>query len=370
MRCLSPSIPVLPLCVALFLCSGALLPTRADVTIGGSARAVAMGGAGLASGAAEGGTALNPALLAEATTQGIEWPTIDSHMNGQDYTDAFALLGSPRLHANTAFTFARDLGTQPDNMSASARMGLMLVQSELTADAALRVKILPNDAYQQWATAGGVMPAGAQADVVGVGLSDLPSIGLGLYLPSSSPSAGALAIGLRLRRTQIYYSHYVVDAAALAAGRPSVGAEMLGRDSLRSTSFAADLGFTYTPPTSQHFRMAFVVNNLVQPEKLAIADPLPAFLPNGRQMAPRTFNLGTALVDQNVTFAADLCDLTNALGDGRQARIGLELITAGGIALRGGYNSSFGLTYGLGWNGFGIAFTRQMPVLISQTMNF
>ncbi len=362
--------PTLPLVLTLALLLVPALSARADITLGGNARAIAMGGAGLASGDASEGAALNPALLADAGARmGIEWPTITTTFAGGSYADAFRLVGNPVLSAGDAANFATTLGSQNITMDASGSVGLLLPNSDFRANAALRVKILPNAAFQDWEQHGGTLSPDARADAVGVGMANWPSFGMGFYLPVNPQTTGMVAMGMRFKRTQVYYTHYIIDAATVAGGAPTLAPEMQGMDSRRTTSFSADLGFTYMPANTTHMRYAFVIDDLVQPKTIQFPGPTPAFLPADRQVLPRSYSLGTAYVDDNLTLAADWVDLSGAY-DRPQIRLGIETRLPNNLALRGGYNSTDGFTVGVGWGDIGLAYSAHAPMLISESIAF
>jgi hypothetical protein len=357
--CVSRSLPLLALFLAL------AVPVRADLSLGGTARAIAMGGAGLASGESPEGAALNPANLADAGARlGIEWPTVQTRMTGGRYTNAFKLVGSPVLRAGDAASFATGLGRDDVTLDASGSVGLLLPKSDLRANAALRVKVLPNASFEHWVQTGGTMPADAHVDTVGVGMANWPSFGMGFYLPSDPYVSGLVGMGVRFKRTSVYYTHYTMNAAG---GTSSVLApEMAGRDFHRATSFSADLGFTYMPPGTDHLRFAFVIDNLVQPKALDVAS---AFLPADRQVLPRAYSLGSAYIDTNLTLAADWVDIRGAR-DRPQLRLGVEARLPRAWALRGGYNTKYGFSVGLGWESIGIAYSERAPLLLSQSFAF
>lgn len=338
----------------LFCCAAA----RADISLGGDARAIGMGGAGLASAVDGGGS--NPSALADTGARfALEMPNITTRMTGFGYSDVFKLLGSPTLSAAKAFDLAKDLANGTPRLDVAASAGVLLPQADVRVQASLRAEVRANAAYRQLISGGPIDPS-AKADVIAGGLAMLPSVGLGMRLPMRE-DAGTLAVGARLKPTRAYYSHYVIDPAAFAAGTPALAAEMGGKTYLSTTTFSMDAGLTYTLPHLREARMALVVNNLIEP-KAVNAGPVSV------QLAPRTVSAGVALENGITTLAADLVDLTRAQGN-TQLRLGTET-RLGLLALRGGYNSSTGFTAGLGLGGFGLAFSQRAPIMLSHSVAF
>jgi hypothetical protein len=353
--------PVFFLCVLALL----MLPALADLTMGGDARAVAMGGAGLASGDVG---ANNPAILAYTGPRfGIEMPTISTRMAGTGYGDIYQLLGHPTLSGAKALSLVRDLANEAPKLDISASTGLLLPMADLQLSAALHAETGANSSYKAWVAGGkvGPAPAGAQADITAGGITTLPGIGLGMPMPIN-PARGSLAVGVRLKPTTAYYTHYVVDTAALAAGSPALAPEMNGRTSLRQSSFSADAGLLFTPAKNQNFHAALMVQNLIEPRAINFG---PSAGIANRQLAPRSISGGLALVNERITLAADLVDLTAAYGPA-QLRLGGEMRLTPALALRGGYNTATGFTGGLGLGTLGIAYSQRAPVMLSNSVAF
>lgn len=355
----------------LLLCTLVTMPALADITLGSDARAVAMGGAGLASNEATQANSLNPAALADTGMRfSIEWPTVNARMQGAGYGDALNMIGNPSLGAKDALDLATSLGKQDTRLDASATMGVLLPKMDLEAKAAMRTDITPNDAFKAWAKSGGAgLPsADARADVYAGGLVSLPSVGVGFHVPIGT-RAGTVAMGVRLKPVTAYYSHYIIDSTAIAADTPALASEMDGHDYLKQGSFSADLGLMYTPASMPNAHLALVVNNLIEPQAIRFGGTAPAGLTE-KQLAPRSISAGASLVGDRVTLAADLVDLTSAYGS-PQLRVGGELRLPGNLlALRGGYNTSTGFTAGVGIGGFGIAYSKHTPIMLSQSITF
>ncbi len=331
---------------------------HADIALGGEARAIGMGGAGLASALDSGGS--NPSSLADTGARfALEMPNISTRLTGFGYGDAIKLLGSPTLSPSKAFELAKDLANGTPRLDAAASAGVLLPQADVRVQATLRAEVRANDAYRQLISGGAVDPT-AKADIIAGGIATLPSVGLGMHVPMAE-ERGTLAVGVRLKPTRAYYSHYVIDPAAFLAGAPTLGAEMGGKNYLTATSFGVDAGLTYTLPRLREARVAVVVNNLIEPKAVSAGAV-------GIQLAPRTVSAGIALENGLTTLAADLVDLTSAQGK-TQLRLGTET-RLGLLALRGGYNTATGFTAGLGLGAFGIAYSQKAPVMLSHSVTF
>jgi len=356
---------------ALLLGLSLCLPACADLTLGGNARTVAMGGAGLASGDSSESATLNPATLAYTGLRfGIEWPTINTRMQGASFGDVFSLLGKPSLSPSKALDFALKLGDERTSLDATAGAGLLLPSSDIRATAALHAELDPNAAFQQWVSSGANpadLTGDARIDIYGAGVATLPSVGLGITLPNSGEGASRFSIGLRAKPVRSYYSHYIVDKDSVSGTEisPQRAVEMGGKDYLKQSSFGADLGLMYSPGSMPDLHLAVVVDNAIEPKALSFSSGTVA----SRQLSPRTVSAGMAYVKPMVTLAADLVDLTKAHGD-PQVRVGGELRLPLSLALRGGYNTVSGFTAGIGFGGLGIAYSKHTPILITEAIKF
>jgi hypothetical protein len=366
---LSLHVRTLPFAALLAVCFAASLPAGADVTLGASARDVAMGGAGLASGDAQ-GASTNPAFLADSgVLLGIIWPSVSTSTSGAvGLTDAIKLIGSAGVDADDAWKMLQELGQGPTTIEVSAHAGLALPRADLLASSTVRTEITPNEDFSDWLASdmAGDMPATARADVYSGGIATLPSLGFGFHLPEVKILPGKTSVGFRVKPTQIYYSHYVFDPAN-PDGAPAD--EMGGKSYLKNTSVSADAGVTFTPRAAPNLHFAVMVNNLLEPGAVRFATPSERFGAE-KQLAPRTVSVGTAWVNENITLAADLVDLTGKYGDSPQLRLGGEYRMLSGLALRGGYNTKNGVTAGIGLGSFGIAFSDSLPVMLSHTVAF
>lgn len=364
---LSSHVRALSLIFVLAAVIAALVPAAATVTAGANARSVAMGGAGLASGDTQ-DAVNNPAFLADSPQSfGIIWPSLNANADGVGFSDALKLIGDAKVDAKKALDLLTESGSNASTVDLSASGGLALPRGDLVATAAVHTEVMPNSAFSTWVKDGqsGTPPEGAQADIYSGGLATLPSLGFGFYLPSMTSMPGRTAVGFRIKPEQVFYSHYVFDGTS-PTGRPAD--EMGGKSFLKSSGLAADMGLTFIPQNAPNVHLALVVNNVLQPKAIRFAAPSERFGAS-KQLAPRTISVGTAWVNENLTLAADLVDLTHKV-DNSSLRLGAELRLPSGIALRGGYNTLNGLTAGIGIGGFGVAYSGKTPVMISNYISF
>ncbi|MHB9023351.1 MAG: conjugal transfer protein TraF [Armatimonadota bacterium] len=350
-------------------CLALALPIMADITLGGNARSVAMGGAGLAADDSPAAATVNPAALASTGPRiGVQLPTVNAGTEGLGFSDAFNLLSKATVDPDQALDYALTLGEKLTNLSSTVDAGLLLPYSDVRMNAALRTEVRPNESFKQWLASGanGEVPADARADIRAGAVTTLPSVGVGFHLPFGQ-SLGRMAVGVRLKPTQTYYSHYVVDAASLQSNTAVPDPEMGGASYRKQSSVSADLGFLFTPRALPNARLGLVVNNALEPAAIRLPTQTDGVLT--RQIAPRTVSAGAAYVTDYLVLAADVVDITKAVGN-PQLRLGAELRGNTGVALRGGYGSDTGFTAGVGYGNLGIAFTQNTPIMLTQSITF
>ncbi|MHB9107656.1 MAG: hypothetical protein ACYDCO_11430 [Armatimonadota bacterium] len=353
---------------ALIACLVASLPVVADITLGTSARSVAMGGAGIASGDAQ-GAGTNPAFLADSNAMlGIIWPSVSAGSNGAaGLLDAVKLITNAAVDSDEAWDMLKEAGEGTTTVEMSANAGLALPRADLLTSAAVHTEITPNADFSNWLKSGasGDLPATARADVYAGGTTSLPSLGIGFHLPALRSIPGKTAVGFRVKPSRMYYSHYVFDPEH-PRGTPAE--EMGGKSYLASSSFSADAGIIFTPQKADKLHLALMVNNLVEPKAVRFRAPSERFGLE-KQLAPLTVSVGSAWEDEKITLAVDLVDITGNAGESH-VRAGCEYRLPGGIAIRGGYNSRDGFTGGIGLGALGIAISKEAPVMISNSISF
>jgi len=353
---------------ALIACLVASLPAAADITLGTSARSAAMGGAGIASGDAQ-GAGTNPAFLADSDMLlGIIWPSVSAGADGAaGLLDAVKLISNATVDSGKAWDMLKKAGAGTTTVEMSATAGLALPRADLLTSAALHTEITPNTDFSSWLKSGatGDLPSTARADVYAGGTTSLPSLGIGFHLPVMRIMPGTTSVGFRVKPSRLYYSHYVFDPEH---PRGTPGEEMGGKSYLANSSFSADAGIIFSPKKADKLHLALMVNNLVEPKAVRFRAASERF-GTEKQLAPRTVSVGSAWEDKDITLAVDLVDITGNAGDSH-IRAGCEYRLPGGIAIRGGYNSLDGFTGGIGLGNLGIALSKEAPVMITNTISF
>ena len=389
-----------PVAAFALTCGGALAEDY-DYTFGADARAFAMGGAGLATTRNQPANArrFNPASLA-FTPKGfaIYSPSFSFRADGAiSTTKAYSYLFSGAEVSETT-DLIRRYGEEDSVFGFNTNIGFRVGSFELLVQGVAKARLLPNESLANWARSGSNLsnvPSDAQADVLAAGYLTLPSLAYAIKLPSGKKDApvegdgkdGATAggddkgydsaVGLRVRVLQTYYTRYFVNQTVVLGNIDPIRApELGGRDYLKDTGVAADVGFLFRPRAGKGVSAALVVNNLVKPDSKFRAVNAGLQQYQGRVDNNEEFDLlqttvsgGVALETGGLTVAADLMDLTSATRP-VDLRFGAEQQIGKSFALRGGYSSNTGITGGLGFFGFNIAFGERLPLEINKSIRF
>ncbi|MDX1932929.1 MAG: conjugal transfer protein TraF [Capsulimonadales bacterium] len=357
---------------------------QSDITFGGDARAFAMGGAGIALQNLSGANRINPATLAfEVRRFDLIAPSIAVRTENDlsvsrvyDYFFTGRLKDGGDLN-DIVRTFSGKDSVFGVNGSAGIRVGSV----EVSGFAVGKGRLLINNDLRNWIESGrpgeGSSTAirdnapNSRADVIAAGYYNLPAIGVGVRLPMPESARQHVAVGVRVKVMRAYYAHYLADAAVLDAAADAFAApELRGRDYLDKRGVGADLGFLWrqTPRPAGVFSAGLVVANVVNPRfKFSGTDRNGA--PTTVDLLKTTASLGAGYQWKGLTAAADLVDVTGG-GDSRQFRTGAEYAFGRNLALRGGYSSAGGFTYGGGLFGFNVAFGQRQPLEVVRTINF
>lgn len=389
---------LLPVAALALACSAAIAEDY-DYTFGADARAFAMGGAGLATtrNQTSNESRFNPASLA-FTPKGFALysPSFSFRTDGAiSTTKAYSYLFSGAEIGETT-DLIRRFGEEDSVFGINSNIGFRLGSFELMVQGVAKSRLLPNASLANWAKAGANLnnvPSDAQADVLAAGYLTLPSIAYAIKLPSRSRSEDATAdgadgansndkgydtaVGLRVRVLQTYYTRYFLNQTVIRGNiDPLRAPELGGRDYLKETGVAADVGFLFRPRAGKGVSAALVVNNLVKPNSKfrAINTGLQQY--QGRVGNNEEYNLlqttvsgGAALETGGLTIAADLMDITSATRP-VDLRFGAEQQIGKSIALRGGYSSNTGITGGFGLFGFNFAFGERLPLEVNKSIRF
>ena len=377
----------------LSLACGAALAEDYDYTFGSDARVFAMGGAGLAATRNQNYNErrFNPASLA-FTPKGyaIYSPSFSFRADGAiSTTKAYSYLFAGADIGDTT-DLIRRYGEEDSVFGFNTNIGFRVGSFELLVQGTAKARLLPNDSLANWSKSGANLnnvPADAQADVLAAGYLTLPSISYAIKLPSrhteedsteeDSTKGYDTAVGLRIRVLQTYYTRYFLNQTAVLGNiSPLRGPELGGRDYIKDTGVAADVGFLFRPRAGKGVSAALVINNLVKPNSKfrAINDGLQQY--EGRVGDNQEFNLlqttvsgGAALETGGLTVAADLMDITSATRP-VDLRFGAEQRIGNSLALRGGYSSNTGVTGGLRVFGFDFAFGERLPLEVNKSIRF
>ncbi len=311
-----------------------------DLTLGGDARAFAMGGAGVATNASSGGATRNnvASLAFDKGNVRVYMPNIGVRQKGavkqSDGLDYLLGLGS----LGGAAKLIRQFGTTDSSFALNASAGLRVGHLEVLTNAV---------------GSGRVTRKGTGAEVQIDGAYSLPSVGFASVLPGQKGRM-KLAVGGRLKYANIVYSRLLVDAA----GNVTTAPELSGRETDTTQGVAADLGLMWKEDNDGPLSLGIAVSNFIKPRG---GNPALGTLAT-------TASLGAGYVKKGMTFAVDLVDITAVTGKA-QVRTGAELM-AGPLPLRAGYSSATGFTYGTRLLGLDVAFSKRAPLEIGRTIRF
>lgn len=359
-------------CCFALACLLPCLASRGDITYGGNARAIAMGGAGLAIvDRSERNTRINPASLALLDRRfRVGLPSIGFHASGIPLDQAYKhLIEHPT--ENDAVSLARDFGKRQSDFGAALQWGLSAGHIELRAEGYASIHVIPNAALASWAqTADGdvrKLTGAERADMLGAGVVCLPTVGVAERV-SAAGSPTRVEAGVRVKLMRGIYTHYLVDSANLlnnTAGSPAP--ELHGRSSVSQYGLGVDLGLLAHPRDHAGFSGALVVMDLVEPN-LRFEGTDASGNPARYDIQPRSVSVGCAYEAGRTICAFDVVDLSRAYGN-VQARFGAEYTTRR-ISLRAGYASARGFTAGFGWGILQFAFGAKAPLTVTETLRF
>lgn len=347
-----------------------------DITYGGDARAFAMGGAGIAllnDSMNTGGTRTNPATLAYETQPiGVNFPSFALRGRGPislGSASGYLLRGTS---LSNAASLARDFASDDSDFAINANTSLRVGHIEISGFAVARGRIQPNASLRSWVDAGRPaqnFPLDARSDIFAAGYYTLPTIASALVLPNPQKRPYNYAVGGRLKYMTGVYTHYIANAQTFLTGDDALPAgEMGGKKTLLKRGIGADLGLLARRRDGHGITGGLVIANAVRPS--FTFDGTDRNGNNKRyDILQTTLSVGAGYSEHGTTFAADLVDITSAVDKG-QLRLGAEQRFGGKIALRGGYNTANGFTYGIGFFGFDVAFGRRQSLEVVRTLNF
>lgn len=320
-----------------------------------------MGGAGLALPFDAVHTAkLNPAKLAFGRkTLTLSMPTVSIGTRNIKLSEVRDYLkdSDNGTDGGSLTDLAKEFGDQNFDLGAWAEWGLTTSMWQLRGHGSVSAKVRPNSVLRDEVRNGNqVFSAGAQADGYAVGQTSVE-------IATARPVGSGAAIGIRVKSVRAYYSHFIADADDLNdVTDPEPAPELNGRDSVSRSGLAFDLG--YLTPIGKDNRTYFgaVVNNVVQPStSFDFQSPDNGDAP-ARTRTVNTFrrslDIGIGHLGASHTMAAlDVADVSNA-NRTREFRLGFEK-GLGRFAVRAGYGSRRGLTFGVGFLGINLSTTSR-----------
>jgi hypothetical protein len=349
--------------------------TIGNLTVGGDARAQAMGGAGIATGGA--GRA-NPGSLAFATGVGLGLPSIGlrtggalNNINKLSTVQTFISNNGTKEKGDAAKKLAKEFAGSDSSVGFNTQLGLRFGPLEVSAGGVAQGKITPDAALRNWATTNNPNPpVGASADVAAVALYSLPSVGFGMQLPAKTIKMGGLekqmkiGVGARVKYMNAAYTRYTATTIASDGTSQAVaGPELGGATYVSKKGLAADLGAVakWDGSNGAHLTAGIVATNFIKPALTFNGAGGTTFDPQVSRVSA-----GGSFEQKGLLIVGDIANLT---GGGSDLRFGAEK-KLGPLALRGGYSSKRGTTYGLGIFGIDIAFGKGQPLELVQTLRF
>lgn len=362
-----------------------------DYTIGSDARAFAMGGVGLAftRNVNSGERRFNPASLA-FTPKGFDFysPSVSVRSDGavsQQKAYEYIFSGAD---ASRVDNLVRSFSQEDSVFGTSIGLGFRVGSLEILADATAKARILPNSSLTQWAQGGSnlnTVPQDGFADVIAAGYVTLPSIAYAVKVPMGSKASREAdpnrgydgSVGLRVKVMQTYYSRYIADQNVVRGSVDALKApEMNGKDYLKKTGVSADLGFLMRPRAGKGLTGALVINNLIKPgsDFRAFNSGIQNYsgrINDGQEFKVQqtTISLGTAYETGGLSLGADLMDISSATRP-VDLRLGGEQKLGRFGAVRGGYSSNTGVSFGFGFFGIDVAFAERLPLEVNKTIRF
>jgi hypothetical protein len=358
---------------ALLLLLGAATFLHAQTAVQVGSRRAGMAGAGLAlpDDVLQTGR-VNPAAFAYARAFRLGIPTIGYQALGlslRQIRDEIDSIGAGGFDPEGLADFARRFGDEEKRFGVNGSLAAAGAGLGFGFGGEVSVTTIPNEPLQAWVAAGaeGIPPEESRLDGFGYGYG---SLDLG-YGQSHALESGELAVGVRVRAIQTYFSHHFSDREQIQAGTGSARAPELAAedtDVLSRRGLGADLGALFTPAATPDVHYAFVAENALRPRVgFDGTDPLG----NPLRVDPfqTAFSGGVSWRAENVVYVADIVDMGNRAG--RSAlQFGAEYRVTPQFALRAGYSSRDRMAVGLSFAGIEVAVSRETPLLISTGLRF
>ena len=340
-----------------------------DVVFGGNARAYAMGGAGIALiGGAGGANRNNPATLAfEKSASNIYFPGIGLRGDGGLSLSNIGSFLAASGNKKDLTSYAKNFYKEDSNLSLDASIGFRVANFEVYTSGYVVGRIIPNATLQSYSGTGPV-PSGSAAEGIASGIYTLPSFGYAVPLPVRVGARYETAVGVRVKKMNALYSHFIADKNLLDNGGNALRApEMNGKDSLSKTGTGIDVGLSFRDKRRNGLTGALVIGNLIKPDlHIRGASGVSGNLGN---LPVTTASAGVAYEKGALTLVGDLTDFFGGAGK-QQARAGAEVRVGKLFKARAGYATATGFTTGFGAFGFDLAFGKHVPLEVYRTIRF
>lgn len=352
-------------------CAALTVISYADFTLLGG-RYFSMGQSGLALPRDVQNTRLNPAIQGTRGQINLLTPSFGARLQSISLGDLRDVVSNTNggVSQDSAVRLARLVADRNSEAGLDSGIGLTFGNFTVDFSGAANVFGQPNDALRTYVRNGGNFQTGLTGNekFYAYGLGGY-SLNLSTNIDLPETPMGDVAVGARAKFVKNYYKQYTVDSTQLQSGNSS---NLTANRDESNTGFGLDLGAVVTSRQVNGLSLGMVVENAIKPNT-DFSEPV--F--NGQDVATtqtfkpydRKVNLGVGYVGQpGLIFAADLYDTFG--GANRELRSGVEFALGSGLAIRGGYISGRGVTYGFGWQGINVAFGKDMPVGFSTAMKF
>jgi hypothetical protein len=358
---------------------------HAAFDVGANARAVAMGGTGLAvindpivSGA------INPAAYAENDPKlRFLLPSLYCRFKGTSLSKLIDISNNLEdTSDDNAIELAQELGERDALLEVAGVMGFSMRGVVVTVDSQANADIIPSTQFKDWArdtdsidwsayvnpVTGTPDLAALQGDfytdVTGQLVTSLPAVGFGWNVKSLQ----GLKLGIRLKsmRSSVRRQRVTVSSAVNngTAADPDVSLTLdaympVGVPELvTDTGFGADCGLIYqTPNPKLQLTTAVIVHNMLEPNLEAVR-------------VDRMLSAGAAVrLKNSLLVTADLVNINKAYDKDVQLRVGAELKPFRNLAFRAGYGDG-NPTFGLGYRGYDLALSEEIPLTVGRLWKF
>lgn len=332
----------------------------AEVSMGGQSRFYAMGGAGLASLDSPSETAtMNPAALGLLPKRiRFSLPSFGFRADGASVNDISKWANDIwDLSGPEGIEIAREFGTHDTMLDLEATTGISGSPVNAMLDAEARLRILPNEAFKEFARTGALPanPSEMEAVIWAEAAVAMPSVAAGFKIPKLATGKGDLWIGARVR---VVKGKYIRRSITWSGSYDSEDLLATSEEPVKSESgIGGDLGLIYRAPGTRRVSYGLAVTNLLKPSLGDIDQE--TIWSVGMSMQPTS----------KTVIVADLVNLTDAYDEGVDLRFGVEYKPIKWLELRAGY-TGHNLTTGVGIFGYDFAFAADTPLSISRTIRF